>query len=275
MARAATSPCTWCPPMRRKRCSTAARHRRGPDERRERFRQFAALLQFHEQRAVRRSEGAAGRRYRAQRLSRRGLGRRGCACGRRRRLYVTTGVYEVNQGLYSYANFRTGFKFDTSQDSGVYLPVEIGWEPSFGAAELPGHYKIGFGYDTSSSYRNFANCARRDGLPGCAPRTHRGNTPVLGAGRPDAAPPRRRRRGRRDRAGRLHPQRPATTPSTPSNISPGCSIAASGPRGRRTRVGLLFTYNTVSGLLGKVQAAGTGVRAFRSATAPPASRRMR
>ena len=53
----------------------SARPCRGPHERRERFRQFAALLQLHEQHAVRRPEGAAGRRHRAQCLSGRRLGR--------------------------------------------------------------------------------------------------------------------------------------------------------------------------------------------------------
>ena len=58
--------------------------------------------------------------------------------------FVETGVYEVNQGLYSNANFRSGFKFDGSQDSGVQ-PVEIAYEPLLGSAKLPGHYKVGFG----------------------------------------------------------------------------------------------------------------------------------
>ena len=65
--------------------------------------------------------------------------------------YVQAGVYEVNQGLYSYKNFRSGFKFDDSQDSGVEVPVEAAYEPTIGPKALPGHYKIGFAYDTTSS----------------------------------------------------------------------------------------------------------------------------
>ena len=42
----------------------------------------------------------------------------------------------VDQGTYSDVNFRTGFKFDDSQDSGVYLPVELGWEPRFGPDQI-------------------------------------------------------------------------------------------------------------------------------------------
>jgi porin len=90
--------------------------------------------------------------------------------------YVRTGVYEVNQGLYSYANFRSGFKFDTSQDSGVYLPVELGWQPKFGADGLQGHYKIGAGYDTSSGYKDFGNVLAALSVPGYAKRIRTGDT---------------------------------------------------------------------------------------------------
>ena len=92
--------------------------------------------------------------------------------------YVEAGVYEVNQGMYAYANFRSGFKFDSSQDSGVYLPVEIGWEPRFGADKLPGHYRLGFGYDTSGTYKNFINSLADAGLPGYRSGWHTGNTQV-------------------------------------------------------------------------------------------------
>ncbi len=63
--------------------------------------------------------------------------------------YIQAGIYETNQGLYSYTNFRTGFKFDGSQDSGVTLPIELAYEPVIGPNRLPGHYKIGFAHDTS------------------------------------------------------------------------------------------------------------------------------
>jgi porin len=89
--------------------------------------------------------------------------------------YVEAGVYEVNQGLYSDANFRTGFKFDSSQDSGVYLPIEIAWAPRLGPNSLPGHYKLGFGYDTSGTYKDFTNALAVDGVPGYTFQTHTGN----------------------------------------------------------------------------------------------------
>jgi porin len=91
-------------------------------------------------------------------------------------IYARAGVYEVNQGLYSDSNFRTGFKFDSSQDSGVYLPVEIGWEPNFGADKLPGHYKLGFGYDTSGGHRDFTNALASASVPGYQHHSHSGNT---------------------------------------------------------------------------------------------------
>ena len=65
--------------------------------------------------------------------------------------YIQAGVFQVNQGLYSYSNFRTGFKFDDSQTSGVEVPVEIAYEPSLGPDKLPGHYKLGFAYDSTDN----------------------------------------------------------------------------------------------------------------------------
>jgi porin len=89
--------------------------------------------------------------------------------------YLESGVYEVNQGLYSNINFRTGWKFDTSQDSGVYIPVEAAWLPRLGPDQLPGHYKLGFGYDTSSTYKDFTNALAAAGVPGYVAQTHTGN----------------------------------------------------------------------------------------------------
>jgi porin len=91
-------------------------------------------------------------------------------------VYAEAGVYEVNQGMYSYKNFRSGFKFDTSQDSGVYVPVEVAWEPEFGRDQLPGHYKLGFGYDNSGTYKDFTNPLAEAALPGYRSGRHSGNT---------------------------------------------------------------------------------------------------
>ena len=94
--------------------------------------------------------------------------------------YAETGVYEVNQGLYSNANFRSGFKFDNSQDSGVYIPVEVAWEPKLGKDQLAGHYKLGFGYDTSSGYNDFGNTLAAAKVPGFTTQSRTGNTQVWG-----------------------------------------------------------------------------------------------
>jgi porin len=90
--------------------------------------------------------------------------------------YIETGVYQVNQGLYGDANFRTGFKLDDSQTSGVYLPVQAGWLPVFGEQKLPGHYKLGFGYDNSGGYQAFGNVLATAQVPGFAKLTRTGNT---------------------------------------------------------------------------------------------------
>jgi porin len=63
-------------------------------------------------------------------------------------VYVATGVYEVNKGLYSDVA-RTGFEFGVPDEQGVYVPIQFGYEPRLGVNLLPGHYVLGFGYDSS------------------------------------------------------------------------------------------------------------------------------
>lgn len=94
--------------------------------------------------------------------------------------YIEVGVYEVNQGLYTHAYDRTGFEFNTSRDSGVYIPVEVEWEPTLGPGNLPGHYKLGVGYDTSGGYKDFSNPLAAASVPGHTARERRGNTQVWG-----------------------------------------------------------------------------------------------
>ncbi len=171
-------------------------------------------------------------------------------------IYVQTGVYEVNQGLYGDANFRSGFKFDASQDSGVYVPVELGWEPKFGRDGLPGHYKVGFGYDSSSTYKDFAAAlnATSNTSSGPAFSTHGGNTQVwvlidqmlVRQGKGDAD-------GIVALGGFVH--------NDPNNSAYAEQyFAGLLDRGfwharPQDSVGLLFSYDTVSGVLGKVQRA--------------------
>ena len=166
-------------------------------------------------------------------------------------LFLKTGVYEVNQGLYSDENFRTGFKFDTSQDSGVYLPVEIVYGPALGSAKLPGHYKIGFGYDTSSTYTDFASALSPNaGKP--AP-THTGNTQTWalvdqmllrqGPGDED---------GVIALGGFVHND-PRNSVYAEQYFA-GVIDRSFWPARPEDSIGLLFSYNTVSGTLSHVQA---------------------
>ena len=68
--------------------------------------------------------------------------------------YIQTGVYEVNQNLYGRYH-RSGFDLTTAGSSGVIIPVEVAYEPSIGPQALPGHYKLGFSYDTTT-YSQFS-----------------------------------------------------------------------------------------------------------------------
>ena len=73
-----------------------------------------------------------------------------------------------------------------SQDSGVYVPVEIAYEPSIGPDRLLGHYKFGFGYDTRRFYKSFYSA-----LPAAARAARAGQVgqhAVLGPGGSDAGP---------------------------------------------------------------------------------------
>lgn len=73
--------------------------------------------------------------------------------------YIQTGLYEVNQGLYNYNSFRTGFKFDGARDSGVQVPVEAAYEPTIGPQAMQGHYKVGFAYDSTTDQKFYNSLA--------------------------------------------------------------------------------------------------------------------
>ncbi len=168
--------------------------------------------------------------------------------------YVQFGVYEVNQGLYSNTNDRTGFKFDGSQDSGVDLPIEVAYEPTFGADKLPGHYKLGFAYDTSRRTDFFANTVTtQPQLKALQSGSRSGNTQVWalvdqmllrnGPGATD---------GIVAIGGFIHND-PNNSPYAEEYIAGllGGNFWAARPK---DIVGVLMSYNTVSGRLGKGQA---------------------
>jgi porin len=83
-------------------------------------------------------------------------------------IYVVAGAYEVNEGLYG-DSARTGFEFDVPQSGGVYVPIQVGYEPKLGTDQMPGHYVLGFGYD-SSRFKTFSSA-----LPGNTVSYRRGN----------------------------------------------------------------------------------------------------
>ena len=143
--------------------------------------------------------------------------------------FVVAGVYEVSQGLYGDI-FRSGWEFDSARDSGVYLPVEVGYEPLLGDGKLPGHYIAGFGYDSSTPTRTFRRADVAIGRAGPNVfRQHAG----LGLGGPDAAAARGGQPGRRHRTGRLDHNNPENS-SYAEQYSSVRWIAASGQRGRWT-----------------------------------------
>ncbi len=159
--------------------------------------------------------------------------------------YITTGVYEVNQDLYSNAD-RSGFELGVPRDSGVYVPIQIGYEPKLGSDQLPGHYAVGFGYDTSR-FKNFSTV-----LPGGA-GSRSGNTQFWlladqmlvrnGNGYQD---------GIIALAGYVH----SNADNSPYAQQYFLGLLDRGFWRDRPQdaVGLLFTYIAMSGTLGKVQA---------------------
>lgn len=60
-----------------------------------------------------------------------------------RSVYVQTGVYPIENGIYQVYQHRTGFKFNGANIIGYAAPLETAWEPVFGQGKLPGHYKFG------------------------------------------------------------------------------------------------------------------------------------
>jgi porin len=98
--------------------------------------------------------------------------------GGRLRVRPTDETYAM-LGIYASEPFPaggpTGWDWSTNHVTGAYYATEIGWEPVFGAAQLPGHYKIGFAFDTSSFPDNLVD---NDGNPfvlsGLPPRMQHG-----------------------------------------------------------------------------------------------------
>jgi porin len=81
----------------------------------------------------------------------------------RRDMYIQTGVYFAENGIYLDAQHRTGFKLNGANIVGYQIPVETQWDPRLGAhGNLGGHYKFGFNYEDVARPDNYYDTA---GLP--------------------------------------------------------------------------------------------------------------
>ncbi len=66
-------------------------------------------------------------------------------------VYVQSGIFFTEDNIYNATNgYRSGFHLSSSHINGEFFPAELGWEPTFGADKLPGHYKIGASYDNNN-----------------------------------------------------------------------------------------------------------------------------
>lgn len=70
-------------------------------------------------------------------------------------IYTQVGIYNQNPKNYDTGN---GFRLDTSGTVGNLVPLEFGWTPKLGAAQLPGKYKIG-GYYSSTKGDVYSSAA--------------------------------------------------------------------------------------------------------------------
>jgi porin len=163
--------------------------------------------------------------------------------------YVVTGVYEVNKGLYTDVA-RTGFEFDVPESDGVYVPSQFGYEPKLATDQLPGHYIVGFGYD-SSRFKSFSSALPANaGMP---TQFHHGNTQFWALADQMLV-----RNGDGDQDGII------ALGGVINNNADNSTYAQQYFAGLLDRgfwqarpedtIGLLFTYFAMSGALGKVQA---------------------
>ena len=161
-------------------------------------------------------------------------------------IYVVAGAYEVNEDLYGHSA-RTGFEFDVPHSGGVYVPIQVGYEPKLGTDRLPGHYVLGFGYN-SSRFKTFSS-----ELPGMPLSYRRGNEQYWALADQMLV-----RNGKGDQDGLI------VLAGCVNNNADNVAYAQQYFVGLLDRgfwqarpddtIGLLFTYFAMSGPLGKVQA---------------------
>jgi porin len=88
--------------------------------------------------------------------------------------YITVGVFQSQPFPASTEPFtqggHSGWNWTFKGTTGASIPVEIGYTPLIGQDQMPGHYKLGFNWDTSTYRDNFVDVAGMplvlSGLPG-------------------------------------------------------------------------------------------------------------
>ena len=63
-------------------------------------------------------------------------------------LYAMVGLFQTDPDFGTGGGGISGFAWADAQKSGVSIPVELGWVPTFGPRHLIGHYKFGYDRDT-------------------------------------------------------------------------------------------------------------------------------
>lgn len=95
-------------------------------------------------------------------------------------VYAQAGVFFTEDNIYNATNgYRSGFRFAGNHINGEFFPVEVGFEPTVGLNKRPGHYKIGFGYDNNNHPDNYYDASGNAfAQTGLAPRMRKGGTIV-------------------------------------------------------------------------------------------------
>ena len=169
-------------------------------------------------------------------------------------VYVQSGIFFSESGIYGDKYARSGWKFDAADISGEAFPVEAGYEPSIGPDHLTGHYKVGFIYDNNKHTDNYYDV---NGAPyvlsGQPARVRTGDTSVyvlvdqmvtrLGPGASDGV----------ILLGGFYHNDPEV--STRTDQAFGGVVATNFWHFRPSdTIAALFSYQRVSGVLGKTQA---------------------
>jgi porin len=95
--------------------------------------------------------------------------------------YVMVGVFQSQPFPTTAAPYtqggHSGWDWTWKGTTGASIPIEVGYEPVIGRDQLPGHYKLGFNWDTTTYADNFFDLnglpLALTGLPG-APQRGRG-----------------------------------------------------------------------------------------------------